>query len=130
MKIKVVPRGNGIAVTSIALSTLLIMTNFDVSVLWLIAAAVINAAAVTLLVAQLVSSKAVFGEETLLLIYGFVRHRMPYTKMRKVAVTKRGILLWHEKKKPWDIWLKDDSKDTFLAELYKHSPSLKEGQEE
>ena len=122
--VKIVPRSSGIAAGLTALVTMLFITGTGVSIGWLVAAIVANAITVTMLVAQLVNSKAVFYEEILRLNYGFIRREMLYIEMEKVVVTKRGVLLWHGTKRPWDIWLKDENKDIFLAELYKYNPSL------
>jgi len=118
------------ATSFVALMTMLFITGTGVSIGWLIAAIIANTTTVTFLIAELVNSKAVFKEDILLLHYGLKKRAISYSEIQKAVATKRGVLLWREIKRPWDIWLKEENKDIFLAELYKYSPSLKCNQEE
>jgi hypothetical protein len=122
--IKIVPRSSGIAATFTALVTLVFIVGAGVSIFWVVVAMAANITTVTMLVAQLVNSKAVFDEGVLRLKYGFIRRKMPYGEIQKAVITKRGVLLWHSTRRPWDIWLKNENRDAFLAELYKHNPAL------
>jgi len=122
--VKIEPRATGIAASFTALATMFIIGAGAEA--WLLIIAILaNMLTVTLLIAQLVNSKATFFDEVLRINHGFKRREIAYANIQKIIMTKRGVMLWREPEKPMDIWIKPAYRDDFLEHLYKHDQRLR-----